>query len=330
MSKVYYRNGTPIELDCLEAFISKKFNKKDKIGIKLHFGEPGNKYTFEPEFIKKFVSILKKEQLEPFLFDSPVVYSSPRNTVKGYKKVIFDKGFTEENMGCPVVISNNSKKFAGNKMDFKVCTDMINCKGQIIFSHLKGHITTGFGAAIKNIGMGCMDRETKGLIHHNGVPVYGEGCIECGDCVKNCPTRHIRLDEQKPVFDQTFCCGCSNCAYVCPEKCITPKLEYFDELLVEATTIAIGQYKNPIYINCIFNIAERCDCDSNPGEKLCKDAGMIFGDDIVAVEKASYDILMEMNKKDVFEEVHHISPLRHIKIAERLGLGSTEYELVEC
>ncbi len=329
MSEVFYIKDISKFGSILSERFSRIYKKGDRIGVKVHFGEPGNPYTFKPEFLSEFVFILKNIGLEPFLFDSPVVYSSPRNSVKGYCEVLKNNGFSEKKMKCPLIISNNSKKIPGRVMDFKVCSDMINCDGQIILSHLKGHIATGFGAAIKNIGMGCMDRETKGLIHHGGKPVYKGGCVECGECVDNCPTSHIRIYMKKPVFDRTFCCGCSNCSYICPEDCIGTVTDYFDELLVEAAASGIGNYKKPYYINCIFDIAERCDCDSDPGEKLSDDAGIVFGDDIVAVEKASYDLLLKMNGHDVFEEVHHISPLRHIKIAERMGLGSMDYNLVE-
>ena len=44
----------------------------------------------------------------------------------------------------------------------------------ISLSHFKGHETTGFGGAIKNIGMGCGSRAGKKEQHTTGQPTIHE------------------------------------------------------------------------------------------------------------------------------------------------------------
>ena len=51
----------------------------------------------------------------------------------------------------------------------------------ITLNHFKGHEATGFGGALKNIGMGCGSRAGKMEMHSAGKPyVYQELCIRCG------------------------------------------------------------------------------------------------------------------------------------------------------
>lgn len=83
------------------------------VAVKLHMGELGNKYFLKPVFVKKVVEILKEHGTKPFLFDSPVVYKSPRHFPKGYLLVARKHGFTEKKIGCPVIVSD---AFIGQEM----------------------------------------------------------------------------------------------------------------------------------------------------------------------------------------------------------------------
>ncbi len=57
----------------------------------------------------------------------------------------------------------------------------------ISLTHFKGHELTGFGGALKNIGMGCGSRAGKMEMHSSGKPhVSHEQCVGCGMCTKIC------------------------------------------------------------------------------------------------------------------------------------------------
>ena len=86
MTNVYHSNDEIKFLLKLKQELGEKFKGCNKIAVKIHFGEPGNKTTFVPSDIKPITNLLKEIGLEYFLFDSPVKYNSPRNTVEGYKK----------------------------------------------------------------------------------------------------------------------------------------------------------------------------------------------------------------------------------------------------
>lgn len=299
------------------------------ICIKLHFGEPGNKYALSIDTMKAAVSACKSLDLKPFLFDSPVMYTSPRGTIEGYYKHLEEKGITEETMGCPVIISDEHVSAEDNGREWQICKHLVDADGVLILSHLKGHLCSGFGGAIKNIGMGGMSKATKTAIHKGAEPKYVEGCQECNLCVESCPLDNVRLADGRPHFDANWCCGCSNCVIVCEHDAIKPKVEIFDKALVTATRLGLELYKKIFYVNVIKDVMKLCDCASDPGPRIADDIGIVFGTDIVAIEKASLDLVIEKAGSDVFLKAHHKSPLLHIREAERQGLGSMEYEL-EC
>lgn len=314
MNKTFFIRSEKELLSFLEDELKGVFEMHSRIAIKLHMGEPGNKSFIPASFTKGIVLALKNIGATPFLFDSPVTYRSARNNVEGYLKVSEEHGYSEANVGAPIVISNESVRVQGKNMDYEVCKELVDADGVLILSHVKGHIASGFGGAIKNLGMGAMSKETKAAIHEGGEPVYTEGCIQCGACVENCPTGNIVLKGTRPTFGKTWCSGCSNCVLVCPEGAIKPKLEVFDELLAEAASKAYYLFKKSYSINFIKNITKLCDCMPKPGPILVEDIGFVCSRNPLAADSASLalikehkgvdDIFAEANKKSSYEQIN--------------------------
>ena len=66
------------------------------------------------------------------------------------------------------------------------------------------------------------------------------------------------------------------------------------------------------------------------GSTVSPDIGILAGEDLVAVEKASYDKFQEVNRKSIQEGTFpRVNPFVQVRHAERLGLGSQDYEVVE-
>ena len=71
---------------------------------------------------------------------------------------------------------------------------------------------TGFGGALKNIGMGCGSRAGKMAMHADGKPyVKTDLCVGCGACAKICAHNGPQIADKKCHIDQNNCVGCGRC-----------------------------------------------------------------------------------------------------------------------
>ncbi len=297
----------------------KVFSPGDRIAVKLHMGEPGNRHYIKPSLTKRVIDTLRDIGCHPFIFDSPVVYRSQRNNERGYLQCAADHGYSERTIGAPIVISNRSVPVKGAHMDFEICAEPLEADGVFLLTHVKGHIASGMGGTIKNIGMGCMSKETKGAIHEGGEPIYTEGCTQCGSCVENCPTDNIRIIDDHPLFDATWCPGCSNCVLVCPEGCIRPRRATFDDQLAEAAVLAHERFTKAFAVNVLKNITKLCDCVANSGPIILEDIGYMCGTDMLSVDIAALEIIGEASgNKDLFSDHSKRSPWGHVRAAAKL------------
>lgn len=84
-----------------------------------------------------------------------------------------------------------------------------------------------------------------------------------------------------------------------------------------------------IYISVMNRLSVDCDCDGQPAEPDIHDIGILASTDPVALDQACVDLIYqaEGNKSLVnrMESLHGIHTLEH---AEKIGLGSRIYELV--
>ncbi len=85
---------------------------------------------------------------------------------------------------------------------------------------------------------------------------------------------------------------------------------------------------NIFYVNDFRKITKGCDCWADPGEPFVEDVGIFLSENIVAIDKACFDMINERDG-DVFMKELHNSPIEHIKEASELGLGKMDYELDE-
>lgn len=327
MSKVIFAKEEDRFFRVLPDELKKVFSAGESIAVKLHMGEDSNTAHLQPEFVKKVVDILRNIGTIPFLFDSPVTYNSRRATPEGYLELAAEKGFSESKMGCRIVVSEESVNVKGEKIRYGVCEALVKADGVLVLAHLKGHVCSGFGGAIKQLGMGALDIRSKQSIHDGGRPVYTGGCIMCGECAKGCPLGNIRYVKGSPRFDNSKCYGCSDCVYACKQGAIKPRVDFFDVLLAEAATLALKNFKKAYFVSVLKNITKECDCTPQ-SEIVANDIGYLMSSDMVAIDKAAFDMINEQAGKDLFKEVHKKSPLKHIRRAEKFGGGSASYALV--
>lgn len=326
MTKVYFLKNFE-KLGAKTRDLLKDFYPIDsEVMIKIHFGEPGNKFAFTPNDVKPIIDVMKTMQLKPVFIDTPAAYTSPRDSIEGYQKVVQEKGYDKL---APFIISNNSKEVKTKDFTAGVCKELVEAKNVLVISHVKGHSCSGFGGAVKNLGMGGVTKETKSIEHTLCKPKFISECNGCGICVNFCPAKSIKIVDGKARLYPGSCYGCSICQLECPCKCLAPRKAYFDDLLGQAAAAVINHLpKNTFYINFLKNIVKWCDCEVNPGEKISDDIGILFSDNPIAIDKVSVDLINKVNGRDLFREINHKDPLFHVNFASQYTGKEMDYELV--
>jgi len=325
MSKVIlaekdYQNSL---ISALERFGAENFRNK-RVLIKLHMGEMNNKWFVDPKIVKIIVDYLKGIGAKPVLFDTVVIYPSPRTFKAGYRMVAKRHGFYD--LGCPVVIGDGGRKVEAEGFNFEIPDEVLDHYYMIVISHAKGHCGAGYGGAIKNIGMGCVSKKCKKTVHSTiSVPVVSEKCTLCGMCEKVCRQKAIKVDKKWEI-KAGLCVGCGECIKCCPQKALNYKKESLCQMLAYASEAVTKHMKSILYINVLLKITKNCDCCRNALPIIAEDIGILVSDDIVSIEKASIDMI-EGKMKKTFKEIQSIDPLDQIRTAERIGLGSSKYLL---
>ncbi len=327
MSKVLFFTDITRLFEALESFDVHSYSEKT-VPVKLHMGEKGNKFFPQPDLAKCVVDSLKEVHAKPFLFDTTVAYSGDRHTKAGYLKLAATHGFTLKNIGCPVIIDDTGVPTSVEGRSYDVAEHLKQATHVFALTHVKGHIQSGMGGAIKNFGMGGVTKETKVNIHHGSRPLYQkDACTFCGVCAEVCPFEAIDVKKEKWNCDTEACFGCG----VCVESCTSKALQNKDadmQYLLACSAKACVDGKTVLYLNELKRISRGCDCDPAAGPIICPDIGYLASNDPVGIDQASLDLINEV-KPSLFETVNKISPYKQIKFGEEIGLGSSSYDLIE-
>jgi uncharacterized Fe-S center protein len=327
MSKVYFlKDFKKLSSIKIKKLFKGFYLSNSEVLVKIHFGEPGNKFTFTPKKIRPIVETMKSLKLNPIFIDTPVTYSSPRNSIEGYIRTVKEKEYDKL---APFIISNNGIKVKTKDFTAGVCKELVEAKNVLVISHVKGHVCAGFGGAVKNLGMGGVTKETKSIEHILGQPKFISECRGCGICANLCPAGAIKIVNGKAQINLDKCFGCSICQLKCPYKCLIPKKTYFDDLLAQGAAAVINNLPQcTFYINFVTNITKWCDCEVDPGELISEDIGILFSDNPIAIDKASIDLVNKLNGRDLFKEINKKDPLLHVKFASEYTKRELKYKLI--
>jgi uncharacterized Fe-S center protein len=225
----------------------------------------------------------------------------------------------------------------------KIAEKIFNADSLIVLSHVKGHALSGFGGSIKNVAMGCVVKESKAAQHRVNRPLIDiSRCTGCGQCVEVCSFEALSLVEEKMVRDDEKCMNCSHCLYLCPEGVysLPPQAqERFQVSLAHAAAGVLSRFQSKVaFINFVQDVTRLCDCATPSGSLVVPDIGILASIDVVAVDRASLDLIARgkpigkyasINSPDILGKINGTDSLIQIRTAQELGLGNMAYELKE-
>ena len=316
--------------------------KKNKVAVKVHFGEEGNTGFVDPGHVAVICQKILRKGAAAFLSDANTLYRGRRLNSGDHLKLALEHGFTKETTGVDIIIPDDDNEKETIKIPInqkfiktaKLGRFFIDVDAIVAVSHFKGHILTGFGGALKNIGMGCATRQGKLAQHCDVSPVvHLDKCIGCGECEIVCPAKAIQIKDKKSVIDKTKCIGCASCLAACPTMAMFIDFEAGDmtqEKMVEYSLAVLKDKKDKAgYINFAVKINKECDCWGMENPRIAPDVGILASSDPVSIDKASFDVVNRACGKDVFKASHPDQDgAKQLRYAQEIGLGSMDYELI--
>jgi uncharacterized Fe-S center protein len=338
------------------AGLSQTVAEGDLTAVKIHFGEKGNHAYLRPVFARHVVEEIKRLGALPFLTDSSTLYPGQRKEAVSALTCAIENGFGYACVGAPLIISDGLRGVTETEVPIEgkllkkayIGTEIIEADSLVAMTHFKCHELTGFGGAIKNLGMGCASRRGKMVQHSTVAPIVANtNCTGCGICIRSCAHDAIVITDGKAFIDPQKCVGCSRCITVCPATTINIQWNEASEILMRkmaeyAKGALSGKSGKTIYINFITQVSPACDCYGHSDAPIVNDIGICASTDPVAIDQACADLVngARGNENSALQSGHEpggdkfrgvypdISWEVQLEHGEMIGLGSRRYELV--
>lgn len=331
------------------------------VAIKMHFGELGNLSYLRPNYAKAVADVVKECGGKPFLTDCNTLYPGSRKNALEHLDCANINGFNTITTGCQIIISDGLRgtdDITVPVRNGKYCKEayigraVMGADIFISLTHFKGHESTGFGGAIKNIGMGCGSRAGKMQQHNSGKPiVHDDLCRGCRRCAKECGSDAITYENGKAVINQDICKGCGRCIGACAFDAIENQNWDANEILgrkMAEYSQAVCDGRPTFHISLVRDISPNCDCHGENDAPILPDVGIFASFDPVALDQACVDACLHAtpmpnsqlsdNLADPHWHHHHDNFLdsnpnvrwkETLEHAEKIGLGTREYELIQ-
>ena len=288
-SKVYFiKEINEINLVKIYKKIGKEL--KGNVAVKVHSGEKGNQNYLKPEFLKEIVNYVDGTVVE-----CNTAYSGERNNTLKHKKLISDHGW--DKYFKVDILDEEDDDLELDVKDGKVITknyvgkNIKKYDSMLVISHFKGHPMGGYGGALKQLSIGLASSRGKAWIHSAG------------------------FTKDQNILWKNF-----------------KEQNKFLEAMAESALSVVDYFKgNIVYINIMCNMSVDCDCCKKAEDPCMKDIGILASVDPVAVDQACIDLVKNSNdlgKEHLLERINSRNGLHTIEVANSIGVGTKEYELV--
>lgn len=270
-----------------------------KVGIKLHSGEPHGPNLLPIELIKG----LQPRVANSSIVECNVLYPSPRQSASGHREALKTNGFDF----CPVDIMDADGDVA---LPIPGMREFLDKHGAFGMEHRP--FTPGVHLTEVAVG--------RNLVTYDSLVVYthfkGHAMGGFGGSLKNiaigCASGRVG---KRQIHGDGWPLG----------------KEFLERMVEAGKAITTHFGRRIVYINVLKNISVDCDCDAHGVKPTCDDIGIVGSTDILAVDRASVDLVYaqpEAQRRDIVERIESRGGLRQLEYMKTLQMGSGEYELV--
>lgn len=287
-AKVYFTKEVSKEA-LIKVYEALNKELKGKVAVKLHSGEDGNQNYVRPEFVKPLI-----DKVNGTVVECNTAYNGARNTTEKHKKLMEKHGWTKY-FDVDIMDAKEDLKLdveGGTILkENYVGKNIENYDSMLVLSHFKGHPMGGFGGALKQLSIGCASTKGKCYIHTAGKSLVPEKLWD------NLPEQDRFLESMADAAKSV--------------------VKYFDV--------------NMAFVNIMCNLSVDCDCCAVAEDPCMKDSGTLASLDPVALDQACIDLIYNSSDKgrDHFvERVESRHGVHTIEAAEKIGVGTREYELI--
>ena len=289
-SKVYFTKDISSR-GLLKIYDALGIKLEGKVAVKISTGEMGGSYYLNPKLIEPLVT-----KLGGTIVENNTAYPGKRERASDHWQVIKAHGFMDiapcdildEDGEMPIKVKESTHLKGVNYVGDR----LKNYDSMLLLSHFKGHMMGGFGGAMKNMSIGVASRSGKAWIHSWGNTKNAKDCWS--------------FTENQDAFLESMAEACEGV------------IDYFTPSKLA-------------YINVANNLSVDCDCDSNPHAPEMADIGIFASLDPVALDRACVDAVFnstDSGKASLIQRIKERNGEHLLTTANKLGLGSLEYELI--
>jgi len=326
-----------------ELGLDESIAKENLVALKIHFGETGNKGYIRPSWLKHTIQRIKQKTSRVYITDTNVLYTGRRSNAPEHLQLAEGHGFSLSKLHIPVIIADGliGRDEQEVEVNFprikktKLARAFVNTDYLVSFAHFTGHLLSGFGGTLKNLGMGCASRAGK-LEQHSVVNpwINADVCTNCAICMEYCPVDAIVQGEESAAIIDEKCIGCGECLVVCTAGAVNMRWDQdvnrFQEKMAEYACSVGKLFEGKLAcLNVLLNVTRNCDCMAKEESAVVEDIGIVCSEDPVAIDKASVDLIHHSCGKDIFREIHKVDWSVQLQHAQEVGLGNMSYDLIE-